>query len=36
MKLVYSEYALEQLQRILDFLVYRQEIPPAKSIGDKG
>jgi toxin ParE1/3/4 len=32
MKLVYSEYALEQLQRILDFLVFRQEIPPQKAL----
>jgi toxin ParE1/3/4 len=32
MKLVYSEYALEQLQRILDFLVYQQEIPSQKAL----
>lgn len=32
MKLVYSEYALEQLQRILEFLVYKQEIPIQKAL----
>ncbi|UXE65274.1 MAG: type II toxin-antitoxin system RelE/ParE family toxin [Chryseotalea sp. WA131a] len=32
MKLVYSEYAVEQLQRILDFLVYQQEIPSQKAL----
>jgi plasmid stabilization system protein ParE len=31
MKLVYSEYALEQLQTILNFLVYELEIPPEKA-----
>lgn len=32
MKLVYSEYALEQLQRILDFLIYNQEILTQKAL----
>ena len=32
MKLVYSEYALEQLQRIIDFLIDKQEIPIQKAL----
>ncbi len=32
MKLVYSEYALEQLQQILDFLIYGQGVPPQKAL----
>lgn len=32
MKLVYSEYALAQLQQILDFLIYEQGVPPQKAL----
>jgi len=32
MKVVYSENAIEQLQNILDFLVYTLERPPNKAI----
>ncbi len=31
MKVVYSEYALEQLHKILDFLIYKQEVPAEKA-----